>query len=193
MNQLEIIKSDNDNREYKYFTMENKLQCLIILDRNESMCGACLNIEVGSLLEANNVDGLAHFLEHMVFMGSKKYPESHDFMGSINKSGGETNASTSHTFTNYHFTINSDKFLDTLDKFAGFFTEPLLDQKYIDKEINAVNSESVKNLLDDSWISQEIIRTLVNKQHPVNHYTCGTSESLTIPDIHNRLKEFHNK
>ena len=123
MEQIGIIKSDNDNREYKYFTMDNNLQCLIILDRNESMCGACLNIEVGSLLEANNVDGLAHFLEHMVFMGSKKYPESHDFMGSINKSGGETNASTSHTFTNYHFTISSDKFLVRKLLFALFVSK----------------------------------------------------------------------
>ena len=80
-----------------------------------------------------------------------------------------------------------------LDKFSGFFIAPLLDQKYIDKEINAVNSESVKNLLDDNWISQEIIRTLVDKQHPFNHYTCGTSESLTRPDIHNKLQEFHDK
>ena len=193
MNQIDIIKSDNDSREYKYFKMDNNLQCLIIVDKNESMCGACLNIEAGSILEANNVDGLAHFLEHMVFMGSKKYPESHDFMGTINKSGGETNASTAQTFTNYYFTINSDKFLETLDKFSGFFIAPLLDQKYIDKEINAVNSESVKNLLDDNWISQEIIRTLVDKQHPFNHYTCGTSESLTRPDIHNKLQEFHDK
>jgi insulysin len=191
MNITSIEKSNNDKREYTYFTLDNKLQCLIIKDNDESMCGACLNIEVGSMLET--VDGLAHFLEHMVFMGSKKYPQSNDFMGSINKSGGETNASTSNTFTNYYFTISPDKYLETLDKFSQFFIDPLLNQVYIDKEINAVNSESMKNVLDDNWISQEILRTLVNNIYPLNHYTCGTTKSLTIPNIYDKLLEFHNK
>lgn len=188
---ITIEKSNNDNREYIYTVLDNKLQCLIIKNENESMCGACLNIEIGSIFE--KIDGLAHFLEHMVFMGSKKYPESHDFMGSINKSGGETNASTSNTYTNYYFTINSENFLETLDKFSHFFIDPLLNEEYIHKEINAVNSESLKNILDDVWIGQEILRTLVKPNHPINHYTCGTKESLTRDDIYKSLKDFHTK
>ena len=93
------------------------------------MCGACLNINVGSVNE--KIDGLAHFLEHMVFMGSNKYPDSNDFMANINKNGGKTNAYTSDTDTNYHFTSSSESFLVNLDKFAQFFLDPLLKEEYV--------------------------------------------------------------
>jgi len=185
-----LEQSPRDNKFYKYLKLNNNLQCLIIKDDSESMCGACLNINVGSIYE--KIDGLAHFLEHMVFMGSKKYPDTTNFMGSINKSGGETNASTGSTYTNYHFTINPENFLQTLDKFSQFFIDPLLNKKYVDKEINAVNSESEKNKLDDLWITQEILRTLAVEKHPINHYSCGTTETLTRDDIYDKLKEFHD-
>ena len=186
---MSIEKSINDKREYEYLKLPNNLQCVIIKDSKESICGACLNVHIGSVNE--KVDGLAHFLEHMVFMGSKKYPDSNDFMSNINKNGGKTNAYTSDSDTNYHFTIDSKSFPLALDKFAQFFTAPLLKHEFIDKEINAVDSESKKNMLDDAWIQLELYKTLINKEHPINHYTCGDLESLKIANIYNDLKSFH--
>jgi len=184
-----IEKSPNDNREYEYLKLDNGLQCIIISDTTESMCGACLNVNIGSVNE--KIEGLAHFLEHMVFMGSKKYPESNDFMSSINSNGGKTNAYTSDTDTNYHFTVDTSSFIDILDKFAQFFTDPLLKKEYIDREINAVDSEAKKNFLNDGWIQLELCKTLYNKEHPINHFTCGDIGSLKIPNIYEELKTFH--
>jgi insulysin len=188
---ITVEKSITDPREYEYFKLKNGLQCLIIKDDSESQCGACLNVEVGSVNE--KIEGLAHFLEHMVFMGSKKYPDSNDFMSNVNNSGGVTNAYTSDKNTNYHFIVDSGKYMDILDRFAQFFTNPLLKKEYIDKEINAVNSEAKKNLLDDMWIQLELYKTLLVKEHPVNHFTCGDIESLKIKNIYEELKEFHEK
>jgi secreted Zn-dependent insulinase-like peptidase len=191
LSSITVEKSITDPREYEYFKLKNGLQCLIIKDDSESQCGACLNVEVGSVNE--KIEGLAHFLEHMVFMGSKKYPDSNDFMSNVNNSGGLTNAYTSDKNTNYHFIVDSGKYMDILDRFAQFFTNPLLKKEYVDKEINAVNSEAKKNLLDDMWIQLELYKTLLIKEHPVNHFTCGDTESLTIKNIYNELKEFHDK
>lgn len=188
---ITVEKSITDPREYEYFKLKNGLQCLIIKDDSDSQCGACLNVEVGSVNE--KIDGLAHFLEHMVFMGSKKYPDSNDFMSNVNNSGGLTNAYTSDKNTNYHFIVDSGKYMDILDRFAQFFTNPLLKKEYVDKEINAVNSEAKKNLLDDMWIQLELYKTLMIKEHPVNHFTCGDNESLRIKNIYEELKEFHDK
>lgn len=187
---IQLEKSNIDKREYEYLNLNNGLQCIIIKDSDENLCGACLNIHVGSVNE--KIDGLAHFLEHMVFMGSKKYPDSNDFMSSINSNGGKTNAYTSDTDTNYHFTIGPEKFPITLDKFSQFFREPLLKSEYVNKEINAVDSEAKKNLLDDVWIQLELYKTLLQDSHPINHFTCGDLESLKISNIEEELKKFHD-
>jgi insulysin len=190
MSQVVIEKSRNDKREYEYIKLQNNLQCVIVTDVTDSMCGACLNVNVGSVNE--KIEGLAHFLEHMVFMGSKKYPDSNDFMSSINKNGGNTNAYTSDTDTNYHFTISPSEFMITLDKFAQFFTHPLLKEEYVDREINNVDSECKKNLLDDMWIQMELYKTIVHDAHPINHFSCGDVQSLKIDNIYEELKKFHD-
>jgi insulysin len=170
--------------------MDNGLECVIIKDKDANMCGACLNVYIGSVNE--KIDGLAHFLEHMVFMGSKKYPDSNDFMSSINKNGGKTNAYTSDTDTNYHFTIDPQNFPVALDKFSQFFKDPLLKHEYIDKETNAVDSEAKKNLLDDVWIQLELYKTLLDESHPIKHFTCGDLDSLKIDNIEEELRKFHS-
>jgi len=185
---INIEKSENDTRNYIYKKLKNNLEVIIVSDRNETMCGACLNVNIGSSSE--DVPGLAHFLEHMLFMGSKKYPRSNNFMSKINKSGGMTNAYTSDVDTNYYFICSSDTFESNLDVFGNFLVDPLLSKKYVKKEISNVNSESNKNIVDNDWLLLEIIKTLFNKSHPLNHYTAGTTESLTIPNIHDKLKEF---
>ena len=126
----------------------------------------------------------------MLFMGSKKYPYSNNFMSSINKSGGSTNAYTSNTNTNYYFVCSTDTYLSNLDIFGNFLVNPLLSKKYINKEISNVNSESNKNIVDNDWLQLEIAKTLYYDDHPMNHYRAGTIESLSHPNIYEKLKEF---
>ena len=185
---IKIEKSENDTRDYKYLKLKNNLEIVIIKDYNETLCGACLNVNIGSANES--IPGLAHFLEHMLFMGSKKYPYSNNFMSSINKSGGSTNAYTSNTNTNYYFVCSTDTYLSNLDIFGNFLVNPLLSKKYINKEISNVNSESNKNIVDNDWLQLEIAKTLYYDDHPMNHYRAGTIESLSHPNIYEKLKEF---
>lgn len=186
-----IIKSPNDKREYFWTELDNKLKVIIIEDNNSTTCGALLNVNVGSVNE--EIDGLAHFLEHMVFMGSSKYPNESHFMDYVKKNGGYTNAMTADSDTTYYFSIIDNKFLDALDMFSWFFIDPLLKKESIEKEINAVDSESKKNLLDEGWIFNEILKLTMNINHPINHYTCGDNESLVGDDLIDKVKDFFNK
>jgi insulysin len=188
---INIEKSENDTRNYIYKKLSNGLEVVIISDNNETLCGACLNVNIGSANET--VPGLAHFLEHMLFMGSRKYPKSNNFMSKINKSGGMTNAYTSDLDTNYYFVCSTETYLSNLDVFGNFLVDPLLSKKYIKKEISNVNSESNKNIVDNDWLTLEITKTLFYKDHSLNHYTAGTIESLTQPNIYEKLKEFKKK
>lgn len=63
--------------------------------------------------------GLAHFCEHMLFMGSEKYPVENVFSKFIEDHAGSTNAYTSNENTNYHFEIATSHFKEALDMYAN--------------------------------------------------------------------------
>ena len=74
-----IKKSKNDDRLYKYLRLKNNLRCLIVSDQEVEKSAACLYVNVGSLYDPAHANGLAHFLEHMLFLGTKKYPEENEY------------------------------------------------------------------------------------------------------------------
>jgi secreted Zn-dependent insulinase-like peptidase len=187
---MNIIKSDNDSRDYKLLKLDNKINVIIIKDKKSTQCGALLNINVGSIKDT--IDGIAHFLEHMVFMGSKKYPDENNFMELVNKNGGYTNAMTGDTHTTYYFTIESTKFINILDVFANFFITPLLKKENMEREVNAVNAEAIKNTSDDNWILHDIIKKGMTS-HPLNHFSCGNTDTLKGENLSDLVKHFFNQ
>jgi insulysin len=188
---IKIPKADNDIKDYYYMILPNELKVVIIVDKLSTSCGALINVGVGSTSDPQPYEGMAHFLEHMVFLGSEKYQDV-KFMESINKNGGMTNASTGDTDTTYYFSINCDKFIENLNIMADFFISPLLKKENVDKERNAVNSESVKNLLDDNWIFNEIIKKTMQTDFAYNHYTCGNLDTLNGPNLDEIVRKFFN-
>lgn len=66
----EIIKSKSDKRNYRHITLPNKIQCLLINDDEADKSAASLDVHVGCSLDPKPFFGTAHFLEHMLFMGS---------------------------------------------------------------------------------------------------------------------------
>jgi insulysin len=115
----EIIKSQSDKRTYKYITLKNKLQCILIQDDEADKSSASLDVSgVGAASDPKEYYGTAHFLEHMLFMGSKKYPDQNDYAEFIKSHGGASNAYTGMTYTNYHFDVSNEAFEGALDRFA---------------------------------------------------------------------------
>ena len=92
-------KSPSDKRNYRYLKLANKLRCLLIEDTETQKAAATLYVKSGSLNDPKGVDGLAHFCEHMLFLGTKKYPEENHYARFIKQHGGSKNASTSEDYT----------------------------------------------------------------------------------------------
>lgn len=67
-----IVKSGQDGRLYRGLLLDNGLKCLIVSDPSTDRSAASLDVNAGYLLDPPKFPGLAHFLEHMLFMGSKK-------------------------------------------------------------------------------------------------------------------------
>lgn len=72
-------------------------------------------IYLGSLSDPAELPGLAHFVEHMLFMGSKKYPIENEYDKFITDHGGSTNAYTFEDYTNYHYDIAPESLKESLD------------------------------------------------------------------------------
>jgi secreted Zn-dependent insulinase-like peptidase len=69
-----VTKSINDNRDYLPLTLANGMRAILVHDPDVKSSSASLTVNVGTL-EDGETQGIAHFLEHMLFMGSKKYPD----------------------------------------------------------------------------------------------------------------------
>ena len=74
----------------------------------KSAAGLCVGM--GSFSDPDSLPGLAHFLEHMVFMGSEKYPDENGFDSFVNKNGGYDNASTDCETTVFYFEVQRRHF-----------------------------------------------------------------------------------
>ena len=178
-----MIKSKYDNRIYKTKILKNKLEVMIIYDKDLTRSTASLNVGCGCFEEPSKVSGLAHFVEHMIFMGTKKYPDENEYSEFLNNNGGSSNAYTDGDVINYFFEINSIKFFEALDRFAQFFIEPLFNKKSLKKEMNAVNAEHSKNIQNDDWRIHRLVQLLADKNHIINKFCTGTIGTLDIKDI----------
>lgn len=181
-----IEKSVRDQNEYKVFTLENGLRVLLIQDNNSKelgeggiMASMSLAVNVGCLNDPMDRQGLAHFLEHMIFMGSSKYPDENAFSTHINSHGGYSNAFTDNELTNYHFRVDEKGLYKALDMFAWLLIDPILKEDAQEREIQSIESEFESNYpYDSSRRFQLLCSTSGDKSHIVNRFTWGNLKSL---------------
>ena len=141
-----MIIPKNEKRKFKVGKMSNKIKYCLIRNKELTKTQVCVNVNVGSAMDPLDNMGLAHFLEHMLFLGSKKYSVENFFDKHVKKHGGYTNAYTSTFETVYFFECNNDGIDLAIDCFSEFFKEPLFNKNCVKREINAINSEHEKNL-----------------------------------------------
>ncbi len=191
---MEIIKPLIDTNEYKHITLDNKLDVLLIYDKNTDKSACSMNVNVGFYNDPIDSQGIAHFLEHMLFMGTKKFPKENHYHDFINNSGGMTNAHTMEESTTYYFEVLNEYFLKAIDIFAQFFIEPLLSENAVNREINAVNSEFRKNCPMDIVRVIDVLKDNIDiKTHPYYNFGSGNKETLSKHNIRDILKDFYNK
>ncbi len=180
--EVAVLRSPNDERQYRYFQLDNKMKVLLVSDTKAEKSAASLNVHVGSFQNPIEREGLAHFLEHMLFLGTDKYPEAGEYQAYISEHGGQHNAYTSLEQTNYFFNVDSAYLLDTLDRFAQFFVAPRFDAKYVDRERHAVDSEYQLKIKDDSRREWDVLSELINPKHPLAKFSVGNLQTLVNDD-----------
>ena len=174
----EIQLPDTEQRAYRYLTLDNGLKVLLVSDPGADKAGASLDVNVGSRHDPQDYQGLAHFLEHMLFLGTEGYPEAGEYQAFISANGGVHNAFTSVENTNYFFDIRADALEGALDRFAQFFVSPLFNAAYVQREVNAVNSEYRARLRNDQRRELAVFKAQLNPEHPFSKFSVGNLDTL---------------
>ena len=186
----EAVKGDK--RESKTFSLGNGLDILLISDPDVHRSAAALSVGVGHLHDPKEKQGLAHYLEHMLFLGTKKYPEVGSFKKFLDEHSGGSNAYTSGAITNYFFQISHEGFDIALDRFSDFFKAPLFDKTYSEREVKAVNNEHQKNKLNDGWRGSFVNQQISEPGHPLTMFGTGNQDTLS-GDNRPALLDFYEK
>lgn len=163
-------------RETLKIRLANGIEAIVVSDPTTPESAAALVVKAGSWNETK--PGLAHFLEHMLFLGTEKYPDESSFDEAVGKYKGHFNAFTSTDFTAFYFSVGNAGFLDVLDRFSQFFQAPLFNPDGVSRELNAIDQEFKKNLDIDSFRELNILRQESNPFHPFHNFTSGNKESL---------------
>jgi len=185
-----IVQSPNDDRQYDHFVLENGLSVVLISDSSADKAAAALTVFSGSFSDPPGRLGLAHFLEHMLFLGTEKYPKPDEYQAFIAGHGGTHNAYTAGDHTNFFFDVQPAYFEEALDRFAQFFIAPTFDAAYVDREKNAVNSEYQLYFKDDDRREQHVDMIAMNPDHPGSRFGIGSLETLA-GDVRSDLVRFY--
>ncbi|CAN0048275.1 unnamed protein product [Phaeothamnion confervicola] len=118
------------------------------------------------LQDPEHAQGLAHFCEHMLFLGTEKFPDETAYSAFLNAHGGSSNAYTDLEDTVYFYDVNADHMAGALDIFAQFFIGPLFTESATEREMMAVDSEHSKNLQNDYWRQARLLQDLASADHP---------------------------
>jgi insulysin len=173
-----LAQAEESKREFRKLTLDNGLRVVIASDPGVNTSSASMAVGVGANADPKDSQGLAHFLEHMLFLANKKYPELNSYSKYLQAHGGASNAYTSQDLTNYHFQVNNSAFPEALDRFAQFFVSPTLDYEYAKREVMAVNSEHQKNTMDDTWRLMQLQRSRLRADHPASQFSTGNIKTL---------------
>ena len=176
--QTAIVKSPIDTREYSSIVLDNQLEVVLVSDPTIEKSAAALSVGVGSFQEPKEFGGLAHYLEHMLFLGTTSYPDVGDYSEFVSRNGGTQNAYTQLDHTNYMVAVNNNAYDEALKRFSGFFYEATLDVHYADKERNAVHSEWSMKSPNDWVMLNQLDGLTLNPAHPISQFNWGNLNSL---------------
>lgn len=193
-------KGKSDWREYRPFRLDNGVTCMAVHDKESKVTAVTVSVNVGAAADPKELNGLAHFAEHMCFLGSEKYPGENEVrnsadinlhvlspfeQGSLPLTLTLTHVASSDS-TNGIYPLMEDArtvLRDVLaehaetavDIFSHFFTCPLFSASGTSREVNAVDSENSKNLTADVRRRLQIMKALADPSHYYSTFTTGNA------------------
>lgn len=188
--------SSADIHTYRSLRLPNGLRVLLVHSPSSQHSAASFAVNAGHFQDPSSAPGIAHFLEHLLFLGTKEFPPADAFATRVNAHGGHFNAWTGTEHSNYYFTTAHPGFAETLMHFGSLFIEPLLNDEWVEKERQSIEAEYRLKLKDELRRLYEVNKATANPAHPFSKFSVGNA--VTLADSHamkvrQRLEDFHQR
>ncbi|MDO8186694.1 pitrilysin family protein [Conexibacter sp. JD483] len=139
---------------------------------------ALVAFDAGARTERPEENGMAHFLEHLVFKGGEKYVTYRDVNETAENLGAQLNAYTSHDLVAFHITARAEKALEAIDLLTDFAGRPRLDAEELDRERGVVIQEIARSNDQPSTVAEHLIDRAAFGDHPLGRPVLGPVEHL---------------
>jgi len=134
--------------------------------------------DAGARTERPDENGMAHFLEHLVFKGGEKYPNYRDVNEAAERIGAILNAYTSHDLVAFHITARAQRGLEAADLLTDFVARPRIDAEELDRERGVVVQEIARANDQPSVLAEYLIDEAAFGDHPLGRPVLGTTEHI---------------
>lgn len=176
-----------------HLTLPNGLRVSLRHAPRLKRCAAALRVAAGSHDVPLAWPGLAHFLEHLLFLGTKRFPTAEGLMAYVQRHGGQVNASTRERTTDFFFELPVPTFADGLDRLADMLTHPRLAMDDQLREREVLHAEFVAWSQDAKAQQQVALLEGLAADHPLRGFHAGNRDSLPVEReaFQQALQEFH--
>jgi predicted Zn-dependent peptidase len=137
-----------------------------------------LAFDAGARNEGPDENGMAHFLEHLVFKGGEKYSTYKDVNETAERLGGVLNAYTSHDLVAFHITVRAESAAQAIDLLSDFVARPRLDAEELDRERGVVIQEINRAYDQPSTVAEYLIDRAAFGEHPLGRTVLGPEANL---------------
>jgi len=134
--------------------------------------------DAGARNERPDENGMAHFLEHLVFKGGEKYPHYKDVNETAERLGGSLNAYTSHDIVAFHITVRAESAPEAIDLLSDFVGRPKIDADELDRERGVVIQEINRAFDQPSMVAEYLIDKAAFGEHPLGRTVLGPEQNL---------------
>ncbi len=172
------FRAPDDRSAYRRLVLENGLRVLLCSDPDLVIASAAVAVDAGYGDDPLSRPGLAHYLEHLLFLGSEKYPDDSEFIRTVTANGGDFAGETKSDHTIFAFTTPRDAFESSLDRMAQFFIAPRFDLTAAERELTAIENEFERHRDNDVARRQFVSLELYEPGSPEARFPIGNRATL---------------
>ncbi|MBD9612171.1 pyrroloquinoline quinone biosynthesis protein PqqF [Pseudomonas sp. PDM02] len=176
-------------------TLANGLRVTLRHAPNLKRCAAALRVAAGSHDVPLAWPGLAHFLEHLLFLGTERFPAEQGLMAYVQGHGGQVNARTSERTTDFFFELPPQVFNEGLQRLSDMLAHPRMNLDDQLREREVLHAEFVAWSQDPTAQQQLALFDGLSPTHPLRGFHAGNRDSLPVqqPEFQQALRDFHQR
>lgn len=176
-------------------TLANGLRVTLRSAPDLKRCAAALRVATGSHDVPLAWPGLAHFLEHLLFLGTERFPAGQGLMAYVQGHGGQVNARTNERTTDYFFELPPQAFAGGLERLSDMLAHPRMNQEDQQREREVLHAEFVAWSQDATAQQQLALFDGLSEHHPLRGFHAGNRDSLPVaqPAFQQALKDFYQR